>query len=99
MATKKFQSQFAETPMAFLRKVSLVLLHGGSHAVCLQEAGAGVWNVGWKGVAHPFVRTCMGRSSGPYTHGTQFIEAPKISMNRKKNATDTQLAVSSSAVP
>lgn len=62
-----------------------------------------MWD-GWvgnekEGLAYPFVRTCMGRSSGPYTHGTQFMEAPKMSMNRKKNATDAQPAVSSSAVP
>lgn len=119
MATKKFHSQFAEIPMAFLVKVSFfpksVFRSSGRvvecHAASLQGAGveAQECGMGWGGDvegqstaclhAYPFVRTCMGKSSGPYTHGTQFVDAPKMSMNRKKNATDALPASFSSAVP
>ena len=37
---------------------------------------------------HPLVRTCNGKISGPYTHGIQFTEPPKMSMKRKKKATE-----------
>lgn len=37
---------------------------------------------------HPLALACSGRISGAYTHGIQFTEAPKISMKRKKNATE-----------
>lgn len=63
MATKKFQSQFAETPMAFLGKVSLLLLYGDRHAVFLQEAGAGVLECGMEGRCLPLC---------PDVHGQEF---------------------------
>lgn len=82
IATKKFQSQFAEIPMALLYDVSRVvsltcnflsLIRGfevGSGWVNL-DSGLGLGsectrNVsGTSRTAYPFVRTCMGRSSGP----------------------------------
>lgn len=48
---------------------------------------------------YPFARTCRGKISGPYTHGIQLTEAPKISMNRKKKATDAVAVGFSTDVP
>jgi hypothetical protein len=99
MATKKFHSQFAEIPMALLRgkerdKVSLVRIRSCPSCTDHTVLEQGVRNVG--GIllsTYPCVRTCMGSNSGPYTQGTQLVEAPKMSMKRKKKATEAHPAV------
>lgn len=47
----------------------------------------------------PFARTCSGKISGPYTHGIQLTEAPKMSMNKKKKATEAEAVGFSTDVP
>lgn len=71
MATKKFQSQFADTPMDCLFELE----DYREQQISLDTR------------TYPLVRACRGRSSGPYGHGMQLVDAPKMSMNRKKKAT------------
>lgn len=40
-----------------------------------------------EGLAYSFIEICITRSPRLYPHGMQFINTPKISMNRKKNIT------------